>query len=107
MMRIDGKVDFATSLHANLLENAEGDILAIITTQADRLDRYISRLSNAPPGVTSVYGAKLDSLGTKLWNVCTRLLRGCIDSDEKDQLAALLCRGMLGFFSPPFPSPPP
>lgn len=86
-------VDFLSSLNAQLLGAAgPGKGKSKITASTDRihrgsLDRHIDEL--APCTSTShVWDThertKLDSLGTKLWNTCTRLLRNNSHENDND-----------------------
>ncbi|KAL2381760.1 hypothetical protein RJZ90_003678 [Blastomyces dermatitidis] len=68
-------LDFGTFLHKIFLKHVEDDDETVFHNKLPSINRHISRILEVPSVPLLEDRALLDSIGTKLWNVCTRLIR--------------------------------
>ncbi|PGH12790.1 hypothetical protein AJ79_04014 [Helicocarpus griseus UAMH5409] len=85
-------LDFGTFFYNVLVKYTEGDDKTMFNVRLDTLDREIQNILRIQPDCSSADGALLDAMGTKLWNMCTRLIRG---SSERGNTLVVLHSGLI------------
>ncbi|KAL2365655.1 hypothetical protein RJZ56_001415 [Blastomyces dermatitidis] len=83
-------LDFGTFLHKIFLKHVEDDDETVFHNKLPSINRHISRILEVPSVPLLEDRALLDSIGTKLWNVCTRLIR---KDGGKGERLLVLCAG--------------
>ncbi|PGH36716.1 hypothetical protein GX50_00376 [[Emmonsia] crescens] len=68
-------LDFGTFLHKIFLKHIEDDDDAVFHSKLPSINRHVNYILEAPSVPLLEDRVLLDSIGTKLWNVCTRLIR--------------------------------
>lgn len=83
-------LDFGTFLHKIFLKSVEDDDDTIFCDKLPSINRHINYILEAPSDPLLDDQELLDSIGTNLWNVCTRLIRN--DGGNGERLL-VLCVG--------------
>ncbi|EQL38157.1 hypothetical protein BDFG_00534 [Blastomyces dermatitidis ATCC 26199] len=89
-------LDFGTFLHKIFLKHVEDDDETVFHNKLPSINRHISRILEVPSVPLLEDRALLDSIGTKLWNVCTRLIRK--DGGKGERLLVLCAARAFSFF---------
>ncbi|PGH05766.1 hypothetical protein GX51_02737 [Blastomyces parvus] len=89
-------LDFGTFLHKIFLKHVEDDDETVFHNKLPSINRHINRILEVPTVPLLEDRPLLDSMGTKLWNVCTRLIRK--DGEKGERLLVLCAARAFSFF---------